>query len=352
MPSTPPQEESGCDPSEWAAKWKTVGARAWRDFNGLVDSQEKAIAEGHGRLDGVTSLAQLSFPEKLYVDAGVVVLPQNVTEREVYLIGDLHGDYESLDALLQLTGLENSRSRPLLVFLGDYGDRGEDSLAVWLRLAQIKGQFPEDVVLLRGNHEDLIKVQSIRESDGKALSQPWYVPAVTYNDTYVALGFALESNFANLSAVFESLPAMALFPDGMLAVHGGPVPRWKEGDGWKLPLEEKDALRIGTLADLRKPRAQFVMRWVDVLDRDDVDLAWTEYGGSSRLSAAALDLAEWRDRLGIKRFVHGHTHPQSGFEWACGQDALAVNTSLATGQCAVIVKWKPDGLEPIPLKSA
>lgn len=66
-------------------------------------------------------------------------------------IGDIHGCVHTLDALLgQLQPTEND----LLVFTGDYVDRGLYSFDVIERLIGLKEQFPQ-TIFIKGNHEDL-----------------------------------------------------------------------------------------------------------------------------------------------------------------------------------------------------
>ena len=67
-----------------------------------------------------------------------------------YAIGDLHGEITQLRRLLSLLSL---RSEDTLVFLGDYLDRGEDSVATILALRELKRSHPA-CIFLRGNHED------------------------------------------------------------------------------------------------------------------------------------------------------------------------------------------------------
>lgn len=75
---------------------------------------------------------------------------------EALVIGDLHGDFESLLRILQNSGfmkkLETHKDATL-IFLGDYGDRGLHSAEVYYTILKLKLTFPEQVLLLRGNHE-------------------------------------------------------------------------------------------------------------------------------------------------------------------------------------------------------
>jgi hypothetical protein len=75
---------------------------------------------------------------------------------EVLIIGDLHGDLASLSVIFEksafLEKMEVNRQAKL-VFLGDYGDRGTQSPELYFGVLRVKLAFPNQVVLLRGNHE-------------------------------------------------------------------------------------------------------------------------------------------------------------------------------------------------------
>ena len=78
------------------------------------------------------------------------ILEYEVSNRDVYIIGDLHQDSTSLFKILEYTKFFEKDVD--LIFLGDYVDRGADT---WLinKLLVLKYEYPERVFLLRGNHE-------------------------------------------------------------------------------------------------------------------------------------------------------------------------------------------------------
>lgn len=69
-----------------------------------------------------------------------------------FAIGDVHGDIEHLDRLLER--LPRPEDGDTLVFLGDYVDRGPCSAEVVARVRALERGGPQRVVALRGNHED------------------------------------------------------------------------------------------------------------------------------------------------------------------------------------------------------
>jgi serine/threonine protein phosphatase 1 len=69
-----------------------------------------------------------------------------------FAIGDIHGDLEALDTLLDR--LPVLTEDDTLVFLGDYVDRGPDSRGVIQRVRELQRSSVAKVVALRGNHED------------------------------------------------------------------------------------------------------------------------------------------------------------------------------------------------------
>jgi protein phosphatase len=71
---------------------------------------------------------------------------------EAVVVGDIHGDIESLAYILKNCNFLESKDM-LLVFLGDYGDRGAYSAEVYYTVIKLKLDHPEKVVLMRGNHE-------------------------------------------------------------------------------------------------------------------------------------------------------------------------------------------------------
>lgn len=66
------------------------------------------------------------------------------------IVGDLHGNIDDLINIFQVYGDPQDEK---YVFLGDYVDKGQNSLETILLLYALKIKFPNNIYLLRGNHE-------------------------------------------------------------------------------------------------------------------------------------------------------------------------------------------------------
>lgn len=75
---------------------------------------------------------------------------------QAVIVSDIHGDLESLVHILGhsdiVRRMKEDESK-CLVFLGDYGDRGEFSAEVYYVVLKLKLLHPKQIVLMRGNHE-------------------------------------------------------------------------------------------------------------------------------------------------------------------------------------------------------
>ena len=111
------------------------------EFLRLVGNASRRLATENGRIGNLNITGRL-----------VEVPPAG----EAIIVGDLHGDLKSLVHILEDSNFlskAKSGGDVLLVFLGDYGDRGTHSPEVYYVVLKLKEMFPERVILMRGNHE-------------------------------------------------------------------------------------------------------------------------------------------------------------------------------------------------------
>lgn len=129
---------------------------------------------------------------------------------EAVIVGDIHGDLESLFHILEATDfIEKVKEgeQCLLVFLGDYGDRGIHSPEVYYVVLKLKEAFPKNVVLMRGNHE----------GPDDILAYPHDLP----NHLYIKFGENSSRIYTKLRELFGYLHNAVLVKERYVLLHGG-----------------------------------------------------------------------------------------------------------------------------------
>ena len=125
----------------------------------------------------------------------------HISQGKTMVIGDLHGDFDTLQKIIQKLHDDNFQT---LIFLGDYVDRGPKQVEVINSLFYYKKLMPERIFLLRGNHEDPI----INRQYG------------FYDE--IRLKFSKNREiFRRYNQVFSRLPIAALTWNNIFCVHGG-----------------------------------------------------------------------------------------------------------------------------------
>lgn len=124
-----------------------------------------------------------------------------------YVVGDIHGDIHDLLRILSEIG---DLTKGRIIFLGDYIDRGGFSLEIVLTLFTLLIKFPNNVTLLRGNHEF-----------------PNVYNCTSLSDELMSI-YENTSLFNVIHNVFIWLPLAALVGGKYLCLHGGIGPEFKK----------------------------------------------------------------------------------------------------------------------------
>lgn len=146
----------------------------------------------------------------------------------VKIVGDTHGQYHDLLRLFEMCGFPPSAN---YLFLGDYVDRGKQSLETILLLLCYKIKYPENFFLLRGNHEcaNVTRVYGF------------------YDECKRRVNIKIWKTFID---VFNTLPIAAVVASKIFCVHGGLSPSLSNMDDIRRIERPTDVPDYGLLNDL------------------------------------------------------------------------------------------------------
>ena len=188
------------------------------DISGALEGQERPEEAGAMLLEDYSnSYAALTDDKIVEVcDKTTLILAKESSLLEinkggkVIKVGDIHANLgAALRSCKRFLDEYKKDSRTCILFLGDYVDRGThapagpQSAKVVTLLFQMKQLFPNNVFLLRGNHEDA----SMNGSGDPCLKSGCSVTA-----------------WENFNQVFKYLPLAAVVDNHIFCVHGGICP--------------------------------------------------------------------------------------------------------------------------------
>jgi hypothetical protein len=176
---------------------------------------------------------------------------------KLIVVGDIHGDYRAFEGVRKIFAAEPGS---LLIFLGDYADRGDHGLEVIEGVQELVERYEERVIALKGNHEDY--------RDGAPTFYPCDLPGEVEEKRKSWPDFFphLECGFLKKLFLAALVPGLALF------VHGGISSKLRQVDDLKSPSEslERDILWSDpreTLGEHPNPRGAGVLFGPDISER-------------------------------------------------------------------------------------
>lgn len=149
-------------------------------------------------------------------------------EAPLKICGDIHGQYYDLLRLFEYGGFPPEAN---YLFLGDYVDRGKQSLETICLLLSYKIKYPENFFILRGNHESA----SINRIYG------------FYDECKRRYNIKLWKTFTDC---FNCLPVAAVVDEKIFCMHGGLSPELTSLDKIKRVVRPTDIPDQGLLCDL------------------------------------------------------------------------------------------------------
>lgn len=241
---------------------------------------------------------------KMFIELMIEVAALNVKDSYGYIVNvlpsvpllivsDIHGDIISLFIVLRkYIAILRQNPQTVLVFLGDYVDRGLASIDVLIIICLIKRSFPNRVFLCRGNHE-------VADVD------------IFPNDKYTNVICDLIARYTTKAtdavvayvAFIVSLPLIIL-TDDVLCVHGGMSYTCLPTNNNNKLLDEVKLEFIPTITYMNY--AYGCLLWTSYPDNT------REFGNCPQFTPKEMNTFMKENYLKI--FVKGHDHKMAGLQ--------------------------------------
>jgi diadenosine tetraphosphatase ApaH/serine/threonine PP2A family protein phosphatase len=159
----------------------------------------------------------------------------------VIICGDIHGQFLDLLELFRTGGeIEDGAN---YIFMGDFVDRGHNSLETLTLLLLLKARFPDRITLIRGNHE----TRQVTTIYGF-----WDECQKKYGGNDV---------WRLCTEVFDCLAVAALVDGSVFCVHGGLSPDIRTLDQIRTLMRRQEVPNEGAFCDLMWSDPEVVDTW-------------------------------------------------------------------------------------------
>ncbi|KAF5100745.1 hypothetical protein D0Z00_001133 [Geotrichum galactomycetum] len=221
----------------------------------------------------------------------------------VKVVGDVHGQYGDLIRMFDMCGFPPASN---YLFLGDYVDRGKQSLETILLLLCYKIKYPENFFLLRGNHEcaNVTRVYGFYDECKRRCNiKTWKI----FIDT------------------FNTLPIAAIVAQKIFCVHGGLSPSLTNMNELRSIQRPTDVPDYGLLNDIL---------WSDPADTEN---EWedNERGVSYCFNKVAIN--KFLAKFGFDLVCRAHIVVEDGYEFF--NDRTLVTVFSAPNYCGEFDNW-------------
>lgn len=229
----------------------------------------------------------ISFLKDIAIEAfkqDDIVLQKKLNElQRMIIVGDIHGDF---NAALAYVNKSRALGCPVL-FLGDYIDRGYNSYETLVYLFTQKAMHPDEIFMIRGNHDFCLPVNSPSTLFAELSSK-----MKNYTSSYIHSDLCRVLDYLPLAAVLSSTQTS----QKALCIHAGIIPD----------------LDISQLSEVERPflltpqSPFFEMFWTDP---DDNSQLAPFHPSPSRPGSRAFTreaLQEFFQRNGLTKLIRGH----------------------------------------------
>ncbi|ALC44389.1 maker736 [Drosophila busckii] len=199
----------------------------------------------------------------------------------VMICGDVHGQFGDLLRIFQSTGYPPESK---YLFLGDYVDRGKQSIETLALLLAYKVRYPQTMFLLRGNHESA----SINRIYG------------FYDECKRRYSVKLWKHFVD---TYDCMPIAAIVGGRIFCVHGGLSPSL---------TSFSDILAIQRPCDIPEQGLMCDLLWSDP---DEKVLGWSENDRGVSVTFGADVVRTFCFRMGIDVICRAHQVVEDGYEF-------------------------------------
>ena len=234
------------------------------------DKLYELILNAHIHMENEPTLYQLSAP--------------------IYIVGDIHGNIDDLIRIFERCGYP---PKAKYLFLGDYVDRGFWSIEVVSLLIALKCKYPNNIFLLRGNHETNLVSH--------------------YNGFYTECDEKYNIKlFYQFMELFNTFPIASVINKRIFCVHGGISPSLKDIEIFEGLPKPREIYYDSVFADLL---------WSDPKESDEKFTPNTRGCGFFFSEEALSDFLDYND---FQFIIRSHEEKMWGFEWTFNNKCVTI----------------------------
>ncbi|XP_022230532.2 serine/threonine-protein phosphatase alpha-2 isoform [Drosophila obscura] len=208
----------------------------------------------------------------------------------VKICGDIHGQYKDLVRIFKKCGFPPSSN---YLFLGDYVDRGQNSIETLTLLLAYKLRYPQNFFLLRGNHESA------------ELNQIYGF----FDECKRRYSIKLWRSFVDC---YTCMPVAAIVSDRIFCVHGGLSPELNALEDIRQLKRPTDVPDAGLLCDLL---------WADP-DPNTDGWGWNERGVS--VTFGHLIVERFLRQHNFNLIARAHQVVADGYEFFANRQLVTI----------------------------